>query len=94
MNSSSSIFSPFIKVPVFHLPLRPHSPWPFMCLVDMKAVSLCDGLYMLDPGSGTFRRCGLVGVGVALLELVCCCGCGLKYPLPSCLEVSLLAAFR
>ena len=41
----------------------------------------CDGLYMLAPGSGTVRRCGpvgaciallsgcgLVGVGVALLE--------------------------
>jgi hypothetical protein len=23
-------------------------------------------LYMLGPGSGTFRRCGLVGVGVSL----------------------------
>ena len=28
----------------------------------------CDGLYMLDPGSGTIRRCGPDGVGVALLE--------------------------
>jgi hypothetical protein len=26
---------------------------------------------MLDLGSGTIRRCGLVGVGVALLEEVC-----------------------
>jgi hypothetical protein len=26
---------------------------------------------MLDPGSGTIRSCGLVGVGVALLEKVC-----------------------
>jgi hypothetical protein len=26
----------------------------------------CDGLYMLGPGSSTFRRCGLVGVGVSL----------------------------
>jgi hypothetical protein len=25
---------------------------------------------MLDAGSGTIRRCGLVGVGVALLEWV------------------------
>ena len=24
---------------------------------------------MLDPGSGTIRRCGLVRVGVALLEV-------------------------
>ena len=26
----------------------------------------CDGLYILGPGSGTIRRCGLVGVGVSL----------------------------
>jgi hypothetical protein len=26
----------------------------------------CDGLYMLCPGSGTIRRCGLVGVGVSM----------------------------
>ena len=25
-----------------------------------------DSLYMLGPGSGTIRRCGLVGVGVSL----------------------------
>jgi hypothetical protein len=31
---------------------------------------------MLGPGSGT-NRCGLVGVGVALLEEVCHCGGGL-----------------
>jgi hypothetical protein len=28
---------------------------------------------MLSPGSGTIRRCDLVGVGVALLEEVCHC---------------------
>jgi hypothetical protein len=28
----------------------------------------CYGLYMLSPVSGTIRRCGPVGVGVALLE--------------------------
>jgi hypothetical protein len=38
----------------------------------------CDGLYMLGPGSGTIWRCGLIGVGVALLEYVCHCGHGLK----------------
>ena len=32
---------------------------------------MCDGLYMFGPGSGTIRRCGPVGVGVDLLELVC-----------------------
>ena len=45
---------------------------------------------MLGPGSGTIRRCGLVGVGVALLEEVCHCGGGLCNPLPSCLEDSSL----
>ena len=28
----------------------------------------CNGSYMLSPGSGTIRRYGPVGVGVALLE--------------------------
>jgi hypothetical protein len=38
----------------------------------------CDGLYMLGPRSGTVERCGLVRVGVALLEWVWPCrgGCG------------------
>jgi hypothetical protein len=40
---------------------------------------------MLDPGSGTIRRYGLVGIGVALLEDVCHCGGGLRDP-PSCLK--------
>ena len=29
-------------------------------------LSPCDDLYMLGPGSGTIRRCSLVGVGVSL----------------------------
>jgi hypothetical protein len=29
---------------------------------------------MLGPGSGTIRRCGLGGVGVALVEKLCHCG--------------------
>jgi hypothetical protein len=32
---------------------------------------------MLGAVSGTLRRCGLVGVGMVLLEEVCHCGCGL-----------------
>ena len=28
----------------------------------------CDGLYILGPGSDAIWRCGLVGIGVALLE--------------------------
>jgi hypothetical protein len=37
----------------------------------------CDGLYMLGAGSGTIRRCGPVGVSVALSEQMWHCGCGL-----------------
>ena len=36
-------------------------------------IGLCGGLNMLGPGSDTIRKCGLVGVGVALLEEVCHC---------------------
>lgn len=28
----------------------------------------CNGLYMLSPGGGTIQRCGLVEIGIALLE--------------------------
>jgi hypothetical protein len=37
----------------------------------------CGGLNTLGPWSDTIRRCGLVGVGVALLEEVCHCGHGI-----------------
>jgi hypothetical protein len=37
----------------------------------------CGGLNRLGPGSGTTRRCGLVGVGVSLMAEVCDCGNGL-----------------
>jgi hypothetical protein len=37
----------------------------------------CGGLNVLGPGRGTIWRCGLVGVGVALLEEVCHFGGGL-----------------
>jgi hypothetical protein len=36
-----------------------------------------DGMSMLGPESGTIRSCGLVGLGVALLEEICHCGLGL-----------------
>ena len=45
-------------------------------------VNVCDGLYILGPGSGPIRRCGLVGIGVALLEEVTV-GVGFDTP-PSC----------
>jgi hypothetical protein len=35
--------------------------------------SICDGLDMLGPGSGTIWRCGPVGVGVASLKWVWPC---------------------
>lgn len=36
---------------------------------------LCGGLKKVVPkGSGTIRKCGFAGVGVTLLEEVCCCG--------------------
>ena len=41
----------------------------------------CDGLYMLGPGSGTIKRCGLIGGGVALLKEVCHRGVGFETPL-------------
>lgn len=49
---------------------------------------------MLGPGSGTFRRCSLVGIGVALEE-VYHCGDGLEDSSPSHVVDSLLQfAFR
>jgi hypothetical protein len=47
----------------------------------------CGGLNILGPGSGTIRRCHIDGVGVALLEEVCHCGCGLDEFSPSCLRM-------
>jgi hypothetical protein len=35
---------------------------------EKAVVTKCDGLSVLGPGSGTIRKCGFVGVGVALLE--------------------------
>ena len=39
---------------------------------ETAAVLVC----MFGSGSGTIRRCGLDGVGVAFLEEVCHCGDG------------------
>ena len=51
----------------------------------------CDGLNMHGSGiSSTIRKCGLVGVDVALLGEVYHCGCGFCDPHPSCLEADLL----
>jgi hypothetical protein len=40
-------------------------------------LGVCDGFSILEPESGTIRRCSSVEVGVALLEEVCHCGHGL-----------------
>ena len=37
-----------------------------------------DGLNILGPGSGTIRRCGLVGVGLTLLKKCVIVGMGFK----------------
>jgi hypothetical protein len=39
--------------------------------LEMKTLGTCGGLR-----SGMIRRCGLVGVGVALCKKVCHCGSG------------------
>jgi hypothetical protein len=58
-------------------------------------VCLCGGLNMFGPRSETIRRCGLVGVGVALMEGLYQSVDGLWDPPPSCQEDSfLLIAFR
>ena len=44
-------------------------------------ISKCDGLYVLGSGSGAIRRCGFIGVGVALLQEVHQCGYGQREPL-------------
>jgi hypothetical protein len=49
-------------------------------------VSRYGDLNMLGPGSCTIKRCGLLGVEVALLEEVCHCGGGLGDLSPSCLK--------
>jgi hypothetical protein len=33
-------------------------------VISEHEVMVCDGLYMLGPGSDTIRRCGFVGIGV------------------------------
>ena len=47
-----------------------------LCYYYIVTFEECYGLYVLGPGSGTIRRCG-PEVGVAFLEWVCHCGCGL-----------------
>jgi hypothetical protein len=49
---------------------------------------------MLNLESGTISKCGLVEVGVAVLEKVCHCRVGQYNPPPDHVEVSLLATFK
>ena len=39
----------------------------FLFLMGVISISVCDGLYICGPGSGTIKRCGLVGGSVSLL---------------------------
>jgi hypothetical protein len=39
---------------------------PAVALSEALLSICCDALYMPGPGSGTIRRCGLVGVGVGV----------------------------
>ena len=57
-------------------------------------MALLGGVALLEWVWPCWSRRGLARVGVALLEEVCHCGCELEDPYPSCLEVSLLEAFR
>jgi hypothetical protein len=44
---------------------------------QFEPLDCCGGLNTLGPGSGSIRRCGLVGAGVALLEEVSHCSGGI-----------------
>ena len=66
------------------------------CTMDRNGQGAeCGDLNMLGPGSPSFRRCGLFSVGVALLDEVCHCGCGLGDPCRTWLRMLslLLASF-
>ena len=57
-----------------HIRCNTHTHTHALCVY----ISLCGGLNILGPESGTIWRYGLVGVGVALLEWVCHCGHGIS----------------
>ena len=64
---------------ILYYAMARYGPHRLMCLnkpIGGQGVK-CGGLNMLYPGSDNIRRCGLVGVDVALLEEVCYCGGGL-----------------
>lgn len=43
---------------------------------SIRSISTYGGWNMLGPGSSTIKSCGLVGIGVVLMEKVCHCGVG------------------
>jgi hypothetical protein len=52
----------------FYYAIARYGPYRLTCLnkpMGAREWNVIDGLYMLGPGSGTIRRCGLVGVGVS-----------------------------
>jgi len=48
-----------------------------VCICLAQGMALLEGVTLLEQMWPCWSRCGLVGVGVALLEWVCHCGCGL-----------------
>jgi hypothetical protein len=42
--------------------------WLDLSAAGMKWLGECDGLDILGPGSGSIWKCGLVGIGMTLLE--------------------------
>jgi hypothetical protein len=40
----------------------------FTVFIKSTKYTICDGLYILTPGTGTIWRCGLVGIDVTWLK--------------------------
>ena len=49
------------------MPVKVKNNLPAKKVMEKENIFHCDGLYMLGPGSGTIRRCGPVGIPVALV---------------------------
>jgi hypothetical protein len=59
------LFSLFLYTTKDRLPREWYHP-QWTKFSHKKMFHQCGGLYMLGPGSGTIRRCGLVGLGISL----------------------------
>ena len=65
-------FGSWVKCILLYAMTR-YGPQRLICLNKPIGGVECGSLNMLGPGSGTIRRCHLLGVGVAFLEEVCHC---------------------